>query len=167
MKTYMTANELTGRAIGSLFFAIFGAIWIGLALYLKEILTAVNLTFVAMDFAVLLVMAIWLMRSSRRFPKVEEDPAIRRTFNRINTAQWIAVAIVAFSFSRLHIDAYVLCAITAIVGLHFFPIARLFRYAAHYVTGSVLLVWAAASADRAYAGPRLSAAATAIRPWVA
>jgi hypothetical protein len=52
---------------------------------------------------------------------------------------------VAFSFARLHIDAYVMSAITAIVGLHMFPLARLFRYPLHYATGTVLVAWAGAS----------------------
>lgn len=141
-----TANQLRGRAIGALFFAGFGALWIGLALYIKEMLTAASLSFVALDLAVLLAMACWLLREAKHFPAVADDPERSRKFNRINIAQWIAVAFVAFSFARLHIDAYVMCGITAIVGLHFFPLAWLFRYALHYVTGSVLLVWAGLSA---------------------
>ena len=60
--------------------------------------------------------------------------------------QWVAVAAVAFAFARLQIDAYVVSAITAIIGLHMFPLARLFRYPMHHVTGAVLVGWAAASA---------------------
>jgi len=146
MTAMPTANQLRGRAIGSLFFAGFGALWIGLALYVKEMLTAASVSFVMLDLAVLVGMACWLLREAKRFPTVAEDPERGRKLNRINIMQWIAAAIVAFSFARLHIDAYVMCGITAIVGLHFFPLARLFRYAMHYVTGSVLLVWAAASA---------------------
>ena len=43
-------------------------------------------------------------------------------------------------------DAYTTSAITTIVGLHLFPLARLFRYPLHYLTGGLLVVWAAASA---------------------
>ena len=146
MTAMTTANQLRGREIGSLFFAVFGALWIGLALYIKEILTAASLSLVVLDLTVLLGMAFWLLREAKRFPTVAEDPEKSRKFNCINIAQWIAVAIVAFSFVRLHIDAYVMCGITAVVGLHFFPLARLFRYALHYVTGSVLVTWAATSA---------------------
>jgi hypothetical protein len=145
MTTMLTANQFRGRAIGSLLFAGFGALWIGLALYAKQLLTVANITFVALDLAVLVGMACWLLRESKRFPTVAEDPAKGHKFNRINIAQWIAVSIVAFSFARLHIDAYVMCGITAVVGLHFFPLARLFRYSMHYLTGSVLLAWAAMS----------------------
>jgi len=146
MKRTTTANELHGRAIGSLFFAGFGAIWIGLALYVKQLLTLPNIAFAGMDLVVLVAMAVLLIRRSSEFTKVDEDPAIRRTFHRINGTQWIAVSLVAFSFARLHLDAYAMCAITAIVGLHFFPLARLFRYRMHHVTGAVLVVWAGLSA---------------------
>jgi len=47
---------------------------------------------------------------------------------------------------RLHFDAYIPSAITLIVGLHMFPLAKLFHYAQHYVTGTVLVGWALASA---------------------
>lgn len=146
MKNAPTANQLSGRAIGSIFFTVFGALWIVLALYVKQILNFATISWVALDFAVLMATAIWLFRQARRFPKTPEDPARSRAFNRINIVQWVAIAAVAFTFARLHIDAYVMCAITAIVGLHMFPLARLFRYPLHYVTGTALVGWAAASA---------------------
>jgi hypothetical protein len=68
-----------------------------------------------------------------------------RAFKWINIIQWAAVAVVAFAFARFGIDVYVVSAITAIVGLHMFPLARVFRYPMHYVTGTVLVSWAAAS----------------------
>jgi hypothetical protein len=77
---------------------------------------------------------------------VPEDPAIGRAFGWINAIQWIAVGAVAFTFAKLHIDAYVMSAITAIVGLHLFPFARLFRNRLHYGTGALLVAWALASA---------------------
>jgi hypothetical protein len=53
---------------------------------------------------------------------------------------------VALAFARFNLEAYVMCAITSIVGLHMFPLARLFRYPLHYVTGATLVAWAATSA---------------------
>jgi hypothetical protein len=41
MKAIQTANQLSGRAIGALFFAGFGALWLLLALYVREQLHAV------------------------------------------------------------------------------------------------------------------------------
>lgn len=144
--TTLTSNELQGRAIGAIFFAAFGALWIGLGFYAKQLLTRVNIAFVLLVLAMIVGIAAWLIRQSKRYPTVAEDPKIRRTFNLINGAQWLAVAVVVVSFVRLHLDAYIMCGISAIVALHFFPIARLFRYWVHGVTGGVLLGWSLLSA---------------------
>ena len=145
MKNIITANHLRGRAIGSIFFAGFGALWIVLSLYVRETLTVDTAILVAAVAAALLLSALWLMNQANRFPMMPEDPARGRAFIRINGIQWAAVGVVAFTFARLHMDSYVLSAITAIVGIHFFPLAKLFRYPLHNLTGAVLVVWASAT----------------------
>lgn len=145
MTTTLTANQLSGRATGSLFFTGFGTLWLTLGLYLREIVSAGYLTGIAAVPAVLLLAVFWLFRQARRYPKMPEDAARNRAFRRINAIQWAAVIVVSFTFARLHIDAYVLSAITAIVGIHLFPLAKLFRYPMHYGTGAALVAWASAS----------------------
>ncbi len=141
-----TANQLSGRAIGSIFAAAFGAIWLALSLYTLEQLRVATVAGVLLGLMVLVLVALYLLREAKRWPRVPDDPALRRTFNRVNAVQWIVVAVVAFALARLHLDAYIPSAITAIVGLHMFPLARLFRYPPHYATGAILVAWAAASA---------------------
>lgn len=146
MQRYTTANQLSGRAIGSIFFVFFGAVWLFLALIAKQQITLATVSAVMLGIVLLLLIAFNLLRLSKRWPRVPDDPAMGRAFGWINAIQWIAVAVVAFTFAKLHIDAYVISAITAIIGLHMFPLARLFHYPMHYVTGAVLIAWAAASA---------------------
>jgi hypothetical protein len=146
MKTFPTANQLSGRATGALFFTVFGSLWLLLSLYARQTLNLSTELGVLLGALALGWNAVHLMRRAQRFRSAPADPAQGRRFAWINAVQWIAVAAVAFSFARLHIDAYVLNAITAIVGLHMFPLARLFRYPLHHVTGAVLVVWSAASA---------------------
>jgi hypothetical protein len=143
--TTLTANQLSGRATGSLFFTGFGTLWLTLGLYLREIVSFGFLACISAGLAVLLLGAFWLFRQARRYPKMPEDALRNRAFHRINAIQWAAVIVVAASFARLHIDAYVLSAITAIVGIHLFPLAKLFRYPMHNVTGAALVAWASAS----------------------
>ncbi len=145
MTRALTANHVSGRAIGSLFFTGFGGIWLTLALYVRDRVTPFSVTAVAAGLAVLFPACFWLFRQARRFPETEDDPAVARTFRRINILQWLAVAVVAFVFGRLHLDAFVVSAITAIVGLHLFPLARLFHNPLHSVTAIVLVLWAGAS----------------------
>jgi hypothetical protein len=141
----LTANRIGGRAIGALFFTGFGAIWLLLGLYAKERLTSTPLSMVACGTVLLAGGAFLLLRRAKALPRMPQDPAMARAFKRINVIQWVAVTVVAFAFARLGIDVYVISAITAIVGLHMFPLARLFRYPLHYLTGSALVGWAAAS----------------------
>ena len=146
MKNMQTANQLCGRAIGAFFFAGFGALWLFLSLYARQLLNVETISSVLLGLGLLLGAAVALLREAKRWPRIPDDPARGRAFAWINAIQWIAVSAVAFSFAKLHIDAYVLSAITAIVGLHMFPLARLFRYPLHHATGALLVAWAAASA---------------------
>ena len=78
MQDFPNANQLSGRAIGAIFFACFGTVWLFLAITAKQLIG--------------------------------------------------------------------LATVTAIIGLHLFPLVRLFHYPLHYATGTVLVVWAAATA---------------------
>jgi uncharacterized membrane protein YccF (DUF307 family) len=146
MENTQIANQLGGRAIGAIFFAVFGAIWLALAFHALELLSVVFISGVVLGTMVLLLTGMYLVHLANRWPRVPDDPAISRAFGWINAIQWVAVAAVAFSFAKLHIDAYVMSAITAIVGLHLLPFARLFRNRLHYGTGALLVAWALASA---------------------
>jgi hypothetical protein len=146
MKSFPNANQLSGRAIGAMFFAGFGTGWLFMALAAKQWIGFVTVSGVMMGMLFLFLAAFYLLRQSRRWPRVPDNPAMRRAFAWINAIQWTAIALVVFSFAKLHIDAYVVPAITTIMGLHLFPLARLFRYPLHYATGAVLVVWAVASA---------------------
>jgi len=146
MRSFPNANQLRGRAIGSIFFACFGVGWLFLALTARQQISPSTVSGAMLGLVVLLLGALTLIRAAKVFPRVPDDPAMGRAFGWINAIQWVAIAAVGFSFAKLHIDAYVMCAITGIIGLHMFPLARLFRYPMHYVTGGVLVAWAAASA---------------------
>jgi hypothetical protein len=141
-----TANQLRGRAIGAIFFTCFGTGWLFLGLAAKQIINAATAPGTVAGMLIFLLTAAYLLRRARLWPRVADDPARGRAFAWINAIQWTAIFIVAFSFAKFHMDAYTTSAITAIVGLHLFPLARVFRYPLHYLTGAVLVVWAAASA---------------------
>ncbi|MGA3372669.1 MAG: hypothetical protein ABSC48_13015 [Terracidiphilus sp.] len=145
MQKIESANQLSGRATGVIVCAGFGALWLFLSLYARQTLSAVTVSGVVLGMLALILAAVLLFREAKRWPRVPEDPAVGRAFGWINTIQWIAVGAVAFTLARLHLDAYIPSAITAIVGLHMFPLARIFRYTAHYRAGAILLAWALAS----------------------
>ena len=140
------ANELRGRAIGSMILAGFGGIWLGLALYAKETLNAATILYIVAGLLMLLAGGAKLMRAAGRWPRQPESPAQRQAFGWINALQWIAIFFVVQIFNRLHLDAYTVSAVAGIVGLHFFPLAKLFRNRMHYATGAAMVIWAASTA---------------------
>lgn len=146
MSSHQNANQIGGRAIGALFFTGFGAVWLLLSLFAREAVTVPAITGLLLGALALSWNAVYLLRVARKLPRVPEDPRIGRVFAWVNAIQWIACFAVAFTLGKLHLDVYTPSAITAIVGLHFFPLARLFRYPFHHVTGAMLLAWAGISA---------------------
>ena len=90
---------------------------------------------------------VLLRRRSAALPASRLDPEEQRqagrTFGRVNAAQWAAIVLIAVVLGRLHLDAYTPAAVTVVVGLHFFPLARLFRSPQHHVTGAALVLWGA------------------------
>jgi hypothetical protein len=145
MQNIQTANQLRGRATGVIVCAGFGALWLFLSLYARQTLSFATVSGVVLGLLALVLAAVSLLREARRWPRVPDDPAVGRAFAWINAIQWIAVAAMAFTLARLHLDAYIPSAITAIVGLHMFPLGRIFHYPAHYRAGAILLAWALAS----------------------
>ncbi|WP_420237531.1 hypothetical protein ACOBR2_18325 [Telmatobacter bradus] len=168
MQTNLTANQLSGRATGALFFVGFGTLWLGLALVARQQMNAASITAVLSGAVVLAAAALGLLRIAGRFSRVPEDPAVGRAFNRINALQWITIALVVAAFSLLHISLYALSAITVIVGLHMFPLARLFRYWPHHLSGALLTAWGVASIFVAPAGSLQSVTAfgTGLLLWL-
>jgi len=146
MKSFPNANQLRGRAFGSIFFTCLGVGWLFLSLAAKRQITFATVSLALLGMLVLLAAAFHLIGLAKRWPRVPADPSTGRIFGLINAIQWIAIPVAVITLGKLHLDAYATSAIAAIIGLHMFPLARLFHYPMHYATGAVLVAWAAASA---------------------
>jgi len=142
MTQTITANQLQGRAIGALMFTGFGALWLLLSLYAREQMNALSLSGIVLIAAGLVLTAVHLMRHAKHLPRVPEDPRIMKVFHWVNATQWVVCFVLATLLGRLHHDVYIVPTIACVVGLHLFPLARLFRYPMHYVTGTAMVLWA-------------------------
>ena len=145
MRAELTANRIRGCAVGAMVFAGFGSGWWFTALSGMQKLDAGTAIAIDLGMLALLAAAASVFRQAKRWPRVPDDPKMMRTFAWVNAMQWAAIAAVVFGFLRLHIGVYMVPAITVIAGLHMFPLARLFRYPMHHVTGALLVGWGAAS----------------------
>lgn len=135
-------NSMRGRSTGTLVMTGFGALWLLLALCLFQSLTAANLCLLSAGVLALAAGALRLRRAAACWPRVPSAPGMGRTFGWINFLQWAAIAVVLNILQHLHLIAYEVSAVALIVGLHFFPLARLFRNGLHLATGAALTLWA-------------------------
>jgi len=142
-----SVEALRGRATGVLFLSGFGGLWFLLGLAASQRLSLPTACALAAGLAALVAGAVLLRRRSAALPPTRLDPEEQRragrTFGRVNAAQWAAIVLIAVVLGRLHLDAYTPAAVTVVVGLHFFPLARLFRSPQHHVTGAALVLWGA------------------------
>jgi hypothetical protein len=146
MQTELTANRVRSIATGIMVFAGFGAGWLFWSLSMRRGITGATATGIWMGMLALFVAAIFIWRQAKRWPRVPDDPRVGRTFGWVNAVQWTAIFVAGFICKRYSWDLYFPSAVTAIVGLHFYPLARLFRNPLHYGTGTALVLWAFAAA---------------------
>ncbi|WP_458072145.1 hypothetical protein [Rhodanobacter sp. BL-MT-08] len=150
MRTSLTAPDilsapaLRSRGLGMIACACFGAFWAGTAVATAAVSYAAAYFFViALISTWLLIAAVRLLRRSRHMTALSDTvaPAQRRTrwlFFAIFAAEIIALNVVANLLVSHHRISYLMPAIAVIVGLHFYPLAKLFRATRYYATATVM-----------------------------
>ena len=146
------------RAIGAMFFSVFGGAWIGLwsvSTFKGNMIVPLA---VAAGSAALFAQA-W--RQYKRFGlalEAEKDtPSARRKaclFHLINAGQWIVIVIGANVLANTGLGAWIIPLAICVIGLHFLPLAHLFNNPPHYVTGVAMVLVAVAYPLLAPEGPK-------------
>lgn len=146
-------QDLVGRATGAIVMALFGLLWaLGCAAVPGGVMP-VPLLFLssALVTAVLVVASLRLRRagggarSSRRDAVPANADRIRRRFRLVGIVQGLGIGIVVFACVRLGRPELIPAAVALVVGLHFFPLAPLFRVPLYYATGAGLCLVAVAT----------------------
>jgi hypothetical protein len=138
------ASANAGRGFGALALTAFGALWLFNAL---QVGGASRLWFAVLWFAAvaLLLASIVSIRQGRKalgqLPK--RAPEVARTFWIVFGLEAAAIVVAVLVFQLWHWERYIVAAIAAIVGIHFLPLAKLFRAPVYYFTGMVLVAWPA------------------------
>ncbi len=155
------AARAFGMSIGNLFLGFFGMVWIVLGLVavgriqppvltvapgnISPLVLALLIGFLAL----LVAASIYTMR--RTYPLLDRSEAsvvaqkkINRRFGLVNFVQWALIFAVVYGLPHLRLNDWILPAIILVIGVHFFPLARLFKARLHYLTGLVIVIWAIA-----------------------
>lgn len=84
--------------------------------------------------------------TGRPSSKVSRNPGFRPqrecARSTINAIQWITIITAVVLLQHFKLVPWIVPAVMLIVGLHFLPLARVFRYRAHYLTGAILVATA-------------------------
>jgi hypothetical protein len=141
------AGRAFGTSIGNLFCGFFGLAWIVMGLEAAGKATLPILLPLCCFLAMIVAASIYVMRRTHgSLDRSEEHRAMGKRINRrfgvVNLIQWSLIFAAVYGLPHLGHGNWIVPAIILIVGVHFFPLARLFKAPRHYVTGSVMVTWA-------------------------
>ncbi len=138
------AEELSGRAMGVFFLTAFGAVWVfGNSSSLPDTILAIVWVVGGVICLLLFACGIYLRRTSRLVKSETRSMTnrdLRRRFNQVFIAEGVGIGIVVVICANLGYSEWIPAAVALVVGLHFFPLARLFRMPLYYFTGISLCV---------------------------
>lgn len=135
--------RIGGQAIGALFFSVFGSAWLFFGLLQGGYIWQSAVAMLALPLVTFVFLAMRQIRANREAMQAEdgspEQKHRSRVFHAVNTGQWVLMIIFGNILSNLGMSQWVVPSIMLIVGLHFFPLARVFRNPAQLVTGIALV----------------------------
>jgi hypothetical protein len=146
MSSPSAAAFRASRAVGAMFFSLFGGAWIVLWSYLAYGFNPGLMALITLAALGQFAWALTTYHKNKGAFAEDSDPAKKKAekvFHIVNAAQWVLILIVANVLKNTGHGNWVLAAIIIIVGLHFLPLAPVFRYPVHYVTGVALVTWGA------------------------
>lgn len=146
-------------AIGAMFLSFFGTIWLMLGCLCNS--TQYDLAAIVSGAVGLLIFSAALRAAARlrkqRPSKAEPSLAeLRRdrAFNRINLVQWVVCGLSALALNLMGHSEWIMASIILVVGLHFFPLAKLFQRPSHHVMGTTLVLIALVLPSFVQGGPQ-------------
>ncbi|MFJ9417876.1 hypothetical protein ACIRPT_27525 [Streptomyces sp. NPDC101227] len=148
--TVRTRAELRGRATGSGILAFFAVGWTGCGI--SALPSTVGLALLAVAGLTSVTVAALAIRNARRAATAPEGgesargKATGRRFGLVVTAEWIGIFVAVRILGAFGYTELIPAAIALAVGVHFFPLARLFGVPAYHLTGTALCLIALATA---------------------
>lgn len=145
----VTRSQARGTAIGALNMMGFGAAWaVGAAATAStsKIQVAVAIVCIVAITVALLIPAIILLRTTQALPADDHPESLSnekwtmRLFYLDFYSEGAAIVLAIIICNVTNHDAYIVPVIALIVGLHFLPLAALFKVWLYYVTGALMIV---------------------------
>ncbi len=142
-------EAVEGSSTGVLFMTLFGTVWAAAGAGALGGAAQVILLVVALALAATLCLGSLRLRRSARSLSLEDSPQARarrtrvsRSFNLVFGLEGVAIALAFVLLGRYGLGTFIPAVVALIVGVHFFPLAELYRVKVYHLTGAVLCVLA-------------------------
>lgn len=140
-----TLAHVRERSIGSLFFSIFGGLWLFVGFLAFGLLHRWVALVLVLGMAAFLAAAVWLMRAVPSGVKPEPQRELDGgRFGLVNAVQGVAIFFDFFLANHFHHPNIAFPIAVLIVGLHMFALPRSYRTQGNLITGAILVAAAAA-----------------------
>ena len=141
-----SAARLKGRATGALICGIFGGVWMFEALYFGTMATPAWLTVMALLSATFVLWPVARLRSLRHVVSSDDYWAtVSKAYWTIVAVEWLACCVAANVLANTGHPDLIPQFIGGIVGLHFLPLAKLFKAPTYNWTGAAMALGVLAS----------------------
>lgn len=139
----MGRHELQGRATAVFLLSFFAFVWVGWGTSVLDPAVAIPASCATLALCACTVIGgLRRYRRARRLPAEQPDSAVLRRFGRVVAAEWVAVIVAAAVLGNTGNAQWIPAVVCLGVGVHFFPLARMFRIGMYDVTGTVLVLLA-------------------------
>ena len=139
-----TISPSAGRGIGIIIGALFGIAWLYNALKFDHAPDWIFYVAYAAT-AVIVLGGVMRIRADRKLG-LKQPGSTRIAFLIVFAIEIAAIIAALIVLSRFHMEQYMVAAIAVIVGLHFLPLAKIFRVQIYYVMGLAMVAATAAAA---------------------
>jgi hypothetical protein len=143
-----TAANVRGAALGALVLTAFGSVWAVLPLASLETPQGLPIALVAVVAVVLMGLAIRRALTADSLPSPEDEEAAQQgrragmAFGVIFALEGATIGVGAVLLGKAGLSAWIPPFAAVVVGLHFLPLARVFRVRLYTWTGTATVVWA-------------------------
>lgn len=134
-------EELRGFAYGIFFMSAFGFVWASTGSSALPGGSAFVLTADVVVSLALISAGLYLLRAARFMPELPEgamSSGVWRRFRIVGVVEGVAILAAVFVLGRAGRPEWIPAVVALIVGLHFFPLASIFRVRAYHATGFLL-----------------------------
>jgi hypothetical protein len=149
ISTGIASRTMTGMALGVSMMTLFGSAWLAwgfssLGTDSPWLIAAVTLGVIALLVPSFNIFQIGRKTGKNAAPLTPEEKRLQGQmgwmFGIIFGAEGLLIFLAVSALSHFHLQTYISTAIAAIVGLHFLPLARLYRFPLYYAVGGVMVV---------------------------